>query len=420
MGLLEAIKLGIENILAHKLRAFLTMLGMVLGVGAVISMLSIGSGAKEEAIQQVEALGINNIWIKSKKPAEAQTKKEEDSQQKGTQKWGLTLKDASHLKNVVPDVAYIIPIKEVRENIWSAQKKIQSNTLAVTPEYQTVMRLKINKGRFISHLDLNEEKNVCILGEEAEKMLFGYYKSALGEDIKIGNNYFHVIGVLNKKLVPKGTLNVNQTVYLPFSTDYRKTVVTYVNNKTVVEKDAEIDEICIQLNDIKFIGHIKQIIDNSLKRLHPQGDYEITVPEELLEKTRQMQRLFNIVMGSIAGISLLVGGVGIMNIMLATVSERTREIGIRRALGARHKDIVKQFLIETSVLTFIGGMIGIGFGIGISKLIPLLAGGQYKTILSPYPVLAAFFISLLLGLIFGMYPAYKAACISPIEALRYE
>lgn len=426
MGFWDSVKLGIENILLHKLRASLTMLGMILGVGAVISMLSIGSGAKEEALKQVSALGINNIWLKSQKPPEPEGKKESVGQGNATPSspkgWGLTIKDINHLKTVIPYINYAVPVKEVRETVRTAYKKVQMQVMGTEPNYQSIINLDLNSGRFITYLDVTEEREVCVLGDEAKIKLFGPYKDPIGEAIKIGDDYYKIIGVLASKPVPKGTRNINNTVYIPFSPKLKKAKVSYSSedDRPIVEKEAEVDEVGLQLKDVSFIGPAKQIIKNSLKRLHPQGDYEVIIPEELLEQTKRTQWLFNIVMGSIAGISLLVGGVGIMNIMLATITERTREIGIRRALGARRKDIIKQVLIETLVLTFIGGIIGIAFGIGVAKGIPFLAGGEYKTIISSYSVLAAFSISLLIGVVFGLYPAYKAANISPIEALRYE
>ena len=427
MDLLEAIKLGIENIFLHKLRSFLTMLGIVFGVAAVISMLSIGSGAKEEALQQIQTLGISNIWIKSLQPTEI---KEEEQTTAATNKdkplttksWGLTLKDLKHLKTIVPNIKKTILLKEFRENIWTSKKRAELQIIGTEPDYSEIVGLKLANGRFINRIDLEEDKKICILGAEAKKILFGPYLQPLNEILRIGNDYFKIVGIIQETSTSKDTKNINRAVYVPFSLELKKIddSSSTEQEKMITKLDVEVNEICLQVNNIGSINETDRIIRNSLRKLHPKDDYEITVPYELLEQSRRTQWIFNIVMGSIAGISLLVGGIGIMNIMLATVTERTREIGIRRALGATRRDIIKQFLVETLVLSFIGGIIGIGLGIAGAKGIPLLAGGGYKTIISFYPALAAFSISLLIGITFGLYPAYKAANISPMEALRYE
>jgi putative ABC transport system permease protein len=430
MAFWEAIKLGLENIVLHKLRALLTMLGMVFGVAAVISMLSIGGGAKEETLAQINALGIDNIWLKSVKPTEVKEQEEKtDSATQGqqptsagTSEWGLTVKDLKHLKIVLPNLEKTILLKELSEDVWTSRKKAQLTVIGTEPDYQFILGLGLVAGRFISRIDFEEGKKICVLGAEAKKALFGPYRQPLGESLRIGNDYFNVVGILEEKPVSKGMRDINRAVYVPFSPDLKKTRTSWSmeEQRAVVESEAEVDEICLKVSDTAFIDETDRIIRNSLKKSHPRGDYEVMVPQELLEQSRKNQWIFNIVMGSIAGISLLVGGIGIMNIMLATVTERTKEIGIRRALGARRRDIIKQFLLETLVLSFIGGIIGIGLGIGGAKGIPLLAGGDYKTIISVYPVFAAFSISLLIGVIFGVYPAYKAAHISPMEALRCE
>jgi len=431
MELWEAIKLGIENIFLHKLRSFLTMLGIVFGVAAVISMLSIGSGAKEEALQQIQTLGVNNIWIKSLQPTEVKEEAEKtptgsEGQPSGTTtkpaKWGLTIKDLKHLKTIVPNIKNTIVLKEFRENIWSSRKKAELQVIGTEPDYKKIIGLKLASGRFICRIDLEENKKVCILGAEAKKLLFGPYLQPLNQPLRIGNDYFNIVGIIEETSIFKGMRNINRVVYVPFSPDLKKVASTSPTEqeKQVTEVEVEVSEICLQVSDIGLIGETDRIINNSFKKSHPRGDYEVIVPYELLEQSRRTQWIFNIVMGSIAGISLLVGGIGIMNIMLATVTERTREIGIRRALGARRRDIIKQFLVETLVLSLIGGIIGIGLGIAGAKGIPLLAGGEYKTIISFYSALASFSISLLIGIIFGLYPAYKAANISPMEALRYE
>lgn len=422
MGLWAAIKLGLENIFLHKLRSFLTILGMVFGVGAVISMLSIGSGAREEALEQVRALGIDNIWIKSQKPPEPIGADKEPTELKGASaQWGLTVKDAAHLKAVVPNIKYLVVSKEINQVIRSESKKANLPLVATEPNYLRAARLRVAQGRFLTPLDLKLHKKVCVLGSEAKRILFGPYKKALKKHLRIGPDYFTIVGLVKEKLLSKSGRNINRVVWVSFVPELGFFNTEGMNEgEAAPEAQAEVTEICLKIEDETLIEETDRIIRHVLNRLHPQEDYEVIVPYEILAQGQRTHWIFSIIMGSIAGISLLVGGIGIMNIMLATVTERTKEIGIRRAVGARRKDIIKQFLIETLVLTSVGGLIGILVGIAGAKGIPLLAGGEYQTVISVYPILASFLISLSIGIIFGMYPAYKAANISPIEALRYE
>ena len=425
MTFFEFVGLGIENIFIHKLRSSLTILGMVFGSAAVITMLSIGSGAKEETIQQIKSLGSDNLWIKSQKPPERGGNKEEDTENNipgrtAVVTSGLTSNDARHLKEIIFTAQYIVPLKEVREDVYSAKKKTELRVVATGPDYQIVAGLTLRQGRFISRLDIEQKKKVCVLGFKAGKALFGPFKNPLGETVRIGLEYFRVVGVLRRKPVSSGGQDINQEIYTPLSITVGQFKSSYENKAMMLRDEAEVDEIVLKIKDDSLVEVTARMVRNYLKRSHPRGDYELIVPQELLRQIRRAMRMFNIVMGSIAAISLLVGGIGIMNIMLATVTERTREIGLRRAVGASRRDIIKQFLIETLVLALLGGIIGIGVGIAGAKIIPFLTGGEYKTIVSSYSVLAAFFISLLIGIIFGMYPAYKAAQTSPIEALRYE
>jgi putative ABC transport system permease protein len=292
-----------------------------------------------------------------------------------------------------------------------------------TPEYFNIGNLRLKKGRFISDLDMKYANSICVLGADAKKELFGY-KNPLGKKIKIGDKYFQVVGVLcGRKIAKIGAIqvrNINNDIYIPYSVFANKfgktTFVFEAGRLEMIE--VEVDELIINIKDPGAVLDTAGVIKSYLKKSHPKGDYEMVVPLELLKQHEKTQRIFNIVMISIALISLIVGGIGIMNIMLANVAERTKEIGTRRALGARRTDILKQFLIEAVVLSLVGGCIGIVTGIVGAYAIANLAG--WKMLITYYVVIAAFVISSLTGIIFGTYPAYKAARLNPIEALRME
>jgi len=387
------------------------MLGIIFGVAAVIAMLSIGAGAKKEALDQIKLLGMNNIIIRSY-PIET----EEDERGTVIEAKGLTMDDARSLNILNPLVEASVPQKEIAEvRLFRRSEEAVGTLVGTNPDLKNVLNLVPAKGSFFTYQDVHDARRVCVLGHKIKRQLF-YYEDAVGKQIKIGNLWFTVAGVIEPK--PRSTgkggvgdRDMNLDVYIPLSSLIHR----FDNDPT----EPEVDQIILNILDetrIKEAANLAQaLLDIRHNRME---DYRIVVPEELLRQSQRTQRIFNIVMGAIAGISLLVGGIGIMNIMLATILERTREIGIRRAIGATRKDILGQFLIEAILLSFSGGLIGILLGFLMTKAISSYAG--WKTIVDLGSILLAFCVSASVGIVFGIYPARKAALLDPIESLRYE
>ncbi|MFH1228753.1 MAG: ABC transporter permease [Planctomycetota bacterium] len=441
MNTWSILKLGLGSLYLYKLRSLSTMLGIVFGVAAVIAMLSIGAGAKQETLRQISFLGIKNIWIKYQKMSDQKIeeeinllKKQGKNNIKITQ--GFNAKQIEHLKAICPNLQFITPVRELSMDIISPLngKKLDLKVMAVEPAYYNVANTQIDKGRFISYLDMSEEKRICVLGPEAKRKIFAW-RDPIGQYIRIGGQHFSVVGITRNKNIPKGSTDINKDIYVPFATalkyfgeehpikntsseEYQQESGEQVN-KSISVVETAISEICCRMKNELLAEETGQIIAHSLKKTNPDGNYNVIVPYELLAQSRRAEWLFTVVMGSIAAISLLVGGIGVMNTMLATISERTREIGLRRAIGAKKRHIIKQFIVETLVLTVGGGVIGIFLGVGFSKIIPLLVP-TYITIIAAYSIIVAFSVSVLIGIIFGLYPAYRAANINPIEALKYE
>jgi putative ABC transport system permease protein len=316
-------------------------------------------------------------------------------------------------------------MRDVRKDVWYADRRMDTRVVGTTPLYASALNLKIQRGRFIYDYDMMRNARVCIIGAEVAERLFGF-KEPLGEHLKIGDQWYFVIGILENRASAKiGTqavtaYDVNKDIYIPLTSAFSRFGTLSITSTAGTHEalDVELDEIIVHMKDTEFVEKNALLIKSMLAKRHEDEDYEIVVPMELLRQRQQAQKIFNIVMISIAAISLLVGGIGIMNIMLANVTERTREIGIRRAVGARQSDIIQQFLTETVVLSGSGGLIGIIVGIIGAKILDIFAG--LTTIVALYFPLAAFSISVAIGIIFGMYPARKAAFMDPIQALRYE
>lgn len=411
MNYAEVITAGVRSILAHKLRSSLSILGIVFGVAAVIAMLSIGEGARQEAVEQIKLMGINNVTVRA-----VAVGTEAAKGAAGRLSYGLTAADADKIKASSPFVVAIAPVKDGPQEIRIGDRQTSARLVGTTPDYINVVGLNLKHGRFLLNKDLRGHERVCVLGAGKALALF-QSENPMGKMVSINDVYFKVIGVLENRDLPKGKStvvkvnDVNNDVYVPLST-----------LNLMLDQSAErskVSEIGIRIDNSVEMGDGAKLIKSVLRRLHDKvNDYEVIVPQELLKQSQRTQQIFNIVTGSIAGISLLVGGIGIMNIMLATVTERTREIGIRRALGADKAAILKQFLIETVVLTLSGGVIGIALGIGAAQVISYSV--HWPTVVSVSTVLVSFGVSVMTGLIFGVYPARQAAEMNPIEALRHE
>jgi putative ABC transport system permease protein len=396
----------------HKLRSFLTMLGMIFGVGAVIAMLSIGAGAEDESLKTIASFGIRNIIIQAKEF------KAEELKQIRTESLGVSMRDVEALQNILKPKPLITASRLVKTYQINSDKARSgdSRVLGVSNTYPIIQNLKLLQGAFFNSEDQEGNAQVCVLGIVAKQKLFGF-GDVLNQQIKVNDVWMTVVGVLADAAVEKQAFegvkvqNPNNDIYIPITTAIRKFDTESVEN--------ELNEIIIKIHDDAEIKEQASTINNLMSVMHRYvDDYSIVVPEKLLEQNQRTQRIFNVVMGAIASISLLVGGIGIMNIMLASVLERTNEIGLRRAIGAKKLDIRMQFMAEAIAISLAGGIIGVGLGYGISKAVAMFSG--WNTIITLASVTLSFGVSSIIGLIFGIYPAVQASNLDPIECLRYE
>ena len=411
MNVGESFITGLDGINSHKFRSFLTMLGIIFGVSAVISMLSIGEGAKQEALEQIKLMGMNNILIQ-----DFQLEGQDLSLTRTNFSKGLTYEDARSISDICPLIDYATPQKEFNLTINYKTNTAVGTVVGTTPEYADVLNFPVHEGSFITYYDVANRNRVCILGGGIKKELF-QFENPIEKKIKIGDLWFTVIGVMEDRDISAGkkgtikTRNLNQDIYIPITASFKRFVTD--------QFASEIDQITARVIDSEKITEAANIIRNNISKRHNNvPDFQIIIPEALLRQSQETQRIFNIVMGAIAGISLLVGGIGIMNIMLASILERTREIGIRRAVGATRLDILWQFIIEAILISFSGGFLGIFLGYIMTRVIAFYAG--WSTIVNVYMLILAFGVSVGIGLIFGILPARKAAQLDPIESLRYE
>jgi putative ABC transport system permease protein len=411
---LPDLRLALQNLGARKLRSLLTMLGMIFGVAAVVSMLSIGAGAQQQVLAFIEQLGVRNLIIEAKDVTDSQ----ELLKMRKTSP-GLSLKDLRVIRTNIGDLTASTPRKRLAPTgMLPKPRQDMPGVYGVAPEYKDIAGLKLVAGRFFDQEDDDRVAPVCVLGEGAKANLFPQ-KEAVGQYVKVNEQWFRVIGVLGAQLTSQSELSglksqdYNNLVYAPINS------VIYRLEDTRSYLRDEIDGLFLQLNKTADSSVVADVVRGILNASHRNaGDFSLIVPAELLAEQKRTQRIFEMVMVAIASISLLVGGIGIMNIMLASILERTHEIGVRRAVGARRRDILRQFLVEAILISFVGGLLGVGCGFGISRLVALMAG--WSTIVTMDSILLAFLVSVSVGLIFGIYPAAKAARLDPVEALRYE
>jgi len=407
----EHITIGVRSILAHKLRSLLTALGIIFGVAAVVSMLSIADGARREAVEQIRMMGTNNIRVNH---VELTGEMKEYADTRGSN--GLTHYDGDVLLDNLPNLSGVAPIRFVDEPVLFGNREGTGRIVATTAAYSDITDFHASRGRFISALDVSEAKRVAVIGAGARAELFGY-RNPIGRKIRIGDTWFTVVGLMESKKIREGRTSVIQM--RDINTDIYTPITTANARFPDPVRFGGVSEIAIQVKNSEQVESTATIVKRILERAH-RGveDFEIVVPAELLAQAQSTQRVFNVVMGAIAAISLLVGGIGIMNIMLTTVTERTKEIGVRRALGATEKSILRQFLVETVLISVSGGLVGIGVGALMARAINVFAGWQ--TVISPESCLISFVISALVGIVFGLYPARRAAQMDPITALRFE
>ena len=405
---------GFENLMMHKLRSLLTMLGMIFGVAAVIAMLSIGAGARQQVMALIEQMGVRNVIVEAHEAAAW-----EDWQKVRKLSLGLSLRDYRVIQANVSGVVQSTPRKRFTPGRMVPKPQHDMPVVyGVDPNYQQIASLKVVEGRFFDDAENERAAPVAVLGQGARAALFGQTE-AIGRYIKVNEQWLPVIGVVGPQLSAQSSSSslpsqdMNNLIYVPLDSAMFRLEDSRSNMKD------EIDGIYLQLSSALDTIPTSDIVRSLLNIAHRDaGDFSVIAPAELLAQQQRTQHIFDLVMVAIASISLLVGGIGIMNIMLASILERTREIGIRRALGARQRDVIRQFLVEAVLISLLGGLIGIAFGFGISRLIAWLAGWSTVTTLSS--ILLAFAFSVSVGLLFGIYPARKAARLDPVEAIRYE
>jgi len=434
--LLETIRLGLTNLRLHFLRSVLTALGIVLGVGAVITMVAIGEGSKREALLQIERLGAKNIILRSQKPPESNTQQSGQSRS-FVVRYGLTRDDLAVIRENFPDAEVIAPLKEVGSQLLKGHRVQTSQSFGVTPELMEAAGLRLDRGRYITENDLHEQSMIAVIGSGVASQLFPH-EDPLGQTIRLDDKPFLITGVLAPVGLSGGAgaslvgRDLNLDVHLPFTTANAifGDVVVRRESGSFSGGEVQVSEIYIVCEDRETVMRDAERIKRIVNLRHTQeNDVAMIVPYELLEEAKRTAMTWQIVLGAVAGISLLIGGIGIMNIMLATVQERTREIGIRRAVGATRRHITAQFVVETGVLSAIGGVLGLVFGVGLSlgmdALGPKLkAWFDLQTVISAHvtgwSVGLAFTVAVLTGLFFGIFPAIKAARQDPIVALRHD
>jgi putative ABC transport system permease protein len=427
----RTLKLGIKSLWMHRLRSTLTTLGIIFGVSSVIAMLAIGEGASRDAQEKIAQLGSQNIIVKTVEPPED---KSALGQQQTLKEYGLTYADADRFRDAIPDVQVIVPNRRFADQAQYRAHRASIEVIGTVPWYPEISTLKVRLGRFLSDIDMRYTKGVCVVDEKLVNDLFAF-DDPIGQSLKIASDYYRVVGIAEEKTSTTASSGLDEKdptgakksganlggIYIPLTTvksRFGETSMQVSSGSGRTLERIELQEIIVKVFDIDRVLDTRKSIETLLKRYHKKGDYEIVVPLELMRQAKDFQRIFTIVLGSIAAISLLVGGIGIMNIMLATVSERTREIGIRRALGAKKRDIIFQFLSETLILTLSGGVLGIILGSLIPFLVTLY--GNMRTVITGSSLVLAFGISAAVGIIFGLYPAYRAANMDPIESLRHE
>jgi putative ABC transport system permease protein len=450
LRLLSNFRIATDALLANKVRSALTALGIIFGVAAVIAMLAIGNGAQQEILDQIKLVGVNNVVIKPIVEQEEGKVDEKAGGADASQKpkrysRGLDLEDARSILTLIPTVEQVSPEVVFETDIIRSGLRRSSRIVGVEPAYFEIANLPLDEGSHFTAEQLAKGQGVCIIGAGIRKKFFTN-EVALGNYIKVGSHWLKVVGILSETLVSEkaienlGIRDFNMDVYAPIKTVLGR----YINRSSVLvpkqedesffidgvevggnDKDQgpinyhQLDRLVVQVEAPEAVAPTTEVILRMLTRRHNEVvDFEVTIPEQLLKQQQRTKDIFNMVLGAIAGISLLVGGIGIMNIMLASVLERTREIGTRRALGATRNDVVSQFMFEAMLISLSGGTVGVILGVSMAYFIEGIT--DIKTIVSPLSIVLSFGVSAAIGLIFGITPAKKAASQNPIESLRYE
>lgn len=448
--ILANLYIAIDAVIANKMRSLLTALGIIFGVAAVIAMLAIGNGAQQEILEQIKLVGVNNIVIK---PVieQKEEKIEETNPQNNKRKFspGLTLRDVNSITNTIPGISKISPEIIIESTIIKNGVRRSAKLVGVDPVYFEIYNFELSEGVMFSQEQLRVGAPVCIIGNSIKSKFFPT-EDPIGKSIKVGPNWLTIMGVMKERLISQNSLaklgirDFNMDVYAPLQT----VLIRYENRDLVtqaslnpqqnfsrgriiiiggedeedsgpVENYHQLDRLVIQVKETAMLNPTAEVMSRLLERKHfDVVDYEIEIPELLLKQQQRTNDIFNYVLGAIAGISLLVGGIGIMNIMLASVLERIKEIGLRLSIGAKKSDIVQQFLFEAVMISVTGGIIGVILGVTLAFLVSSIA--DIPTVISIASILLSFGVAATVGLIFGIAPARKAAMQDPITSLRYE
>ncbi|MBM4001001.1 MAG: FtsX-like permease family protein [Planctomycetes bacterium] len=439
--LLQTLRIGVFSLLLHKLRSGLAVLGILIGITAVIWLVALGEGVSYQAQQQIKDLGATNVIVRSVKPTE-------QGSSGGTSsfflEYGILRDDFKRILSNVPGVEKAVPMREIRKEIRFQERSVESRVVGCTPDYFSQNRLTLDRGRFLTPLDGAPPTNVCVLAASTAQQLFPL-TNPIGQTVKIENDFYVVVGRTAERdptAAIGGSLDSQDfdfDAYIPIETLRARIGDTVFTSRSGSREGevVQLSQVTVTIRSLDDVDQAADIIRTLMEKYHPRKDFGVVVPKELLRQAELLRMMFNLLLVLIAGISLVVGGIGIMNIMLATVTERTREIGVRRALGARKRDIVHQFLIEAVVLTGLGGSLGVGLGaacgptvdlvrVSAERFFPAQMSALPQTIkeleprIATWSILASLGIAVGVGVVFGLYPAYRAANMDPIEALRHE